>query len=185
MVNSKVARRYAKSLMLLSNERGTTPRVYGEMLMIKNTSVESREFGVFLRSPVIKKDKKIDVINLVFGGVFSDEVNGFIRIITKNNREALLEEIAQAYVEIYLEQQNIVRAEVVSAVAIDSGLRTRIRETLQRLSSAEIELTEQVDAEIIGGLILRIGDQQYDASVARNIKKLHQNFNTKDYQSNI
>jgi F-type H+-transporting ATPase subunit delta len=185
MVNSKVARRYAKSLLLLSNERNKTARVYQEMRDIRDTARESREFDVFLKSPVIKKDKKLSVIDKVFNQGLSPEVSGFIRIITKNNREALLADIAASFVELYLEQTKVQRAEVVTAIPLSEALRVEVRQTLKTLASSDIELTETVSPEIIGGIVLRIGDRQYDASVLKKIKLLKQKFNTREYQVSI
>lgn len=182
MATSKIARRYAKSLMLLAMERDMTVQINEEMKRILETATQSRDFDVFLKSPVIRKDKKIEVINKVFGNSFSKEVSSFIRIITKNDREYLLLDIAGSYVDLFMKQNNVIYAEVVTASAIDGTLREEVCKVLKNLSKSDVELKESIQPEILGGIILRVGDLQYNASVLGKLNKLKQHFNTREYQ---
>ena len=96
MKSTKSAIRYAKALLELSIENSNLDEVSSDMNRIVESSNETNDFKVFLSSPVIKSDKKIEVLKVLFVG-FEKLTSSFIDLITKNKREYLLVEIAEAY----------------------------------------------------------------------------------------
>lgn len=185
MVASKVARRYAKSLMLLSVERNEMDAAFNDLLYIKNVLQENRDLRVMLNSPVIKTYKKQNVLNAIFGGQLGDLVNGFVRIITSNNRESLLEEIAVGFVDLYNEYKKVVTAKVTTAVPMDDELKNKVKSIVANLENNSIEIIEEVDPEIIGGVILRVGDVQVDASVSRQLQELKKELQETNFKNKL
>lgn len=182
MVSNKVARRYAKSLLFLAQERKELDAIKGEMEAIRNIISENRDLRVFLNSPVIKKDKKVDILNQVFSSNMGELVKGFINIITKNNRENLLHEIAIGFVELYNDLNKVITGTVTSAVELDEDTKAKIREIISVMDHNDIQLSSKVDPEIIGGVVLRVGDAQIDASVARQLREIENELITTDYE---
>ena len=177
-----VAYRYARSLMQLAIERGELPQVQEDMRMVANTCAGSRDLIVVLKSPVIKGDKKDRILELLFGGKVSAMTSSFMGIMVRKGREAMLPEVAEAFEEIRKVHDNVVTCVVTSAVPLDEEARNKVK----AMASAEhpgktIQLTEKVDPSLIGGVIVRIGDEQYDGSVSRRLNDLRRKFSENPY----
>lgn len=185
MKGTRIASRYAKSLLLLAVEQNMLEEAYRDMNSIAVVCKENRDFLVFLRSPVVKADKKVSVINKVFEGKLGKLVSGFIEIITTHRRENILGEIAQSFVLQYQNFKHITTAELVSAVKLDDTQRKAVIEKIKASFSANVEITEKIDPSIIGGMIVRVGDKQYDASISRKLKELKKDFSKNQYISQL
>ena len=180
-----VASRYAKSLIDLAVEKGQLEVVYGDMQQVHAVCESSREFVLFLNSPVIKTDKKIETFKAVFGDKLSAMTRSFIEIIAHKRRESYLPQIATAFVEQYKQHKKILTAVITSAVGLDATTKSKVMELVKAQSSGEVELVEKVDPSVIGGFVLTIGDKQVDRSVARQLINLKKNFSENPYVSQL
>lgn len=178
---TRVAARYAKSLLDLALEKGILEPVYNDMQFILNTCKSSRDLVLFLQSPIIKTDKKIAVLKEIFEGKIGPVTHAFINIITVKKREAHIEEIAESFVNQYKRHKNVLTAIVTSAVGLDDTLRKQVLDVVKRSINTEVELVEKVNKELIGGFVLRIGDQQVDASIHRMVRELSKSFSENPY----
>lgn len=177
-----VAYRYARSLMELAQERGVLAGTQEDMALIANTCAASRELHVLLSSPVVKADKKTRVLDKVFAGRIGELTNRFIGILVRKGREAMLPQVAVAFNELYKTNQGIVTAEVTSAVPLDDAARKRVQElATAKHPGKSIQLLEKVDPSLIGGVTIRIGDEQYDGSVSRRLNDLRREFSKNPY----
>jgi len=177
----KVAHRYAKALFEFAVEMNAVERVKDDALLIRKVCSENRDFLVMLRSPVIRDKTKISVIREIFEKHLHDITLKFLIIITRNRREALIAEIAEELVVIYKVYKNIVPATISTATKIDDETKKKILSLLSTHTDADIELTEEIDNELIGGFVLTFRDKQYDASVKRMIQNLHKEFDVNLY----
>jgi F-type H+-transporting ATPase subunit delta len=182
MVANKVARRYAKSLLLLAQERNELDAVMKEMAVIKRVIDESKDLRVFLKSPVIGKEKKVEILNKIYAGELGAMVQGFVTIITKNNRESILHDIAAAFEELYNEVNKVVSAEVTSAVELSDNVLAKVKSIVSVIDHNEVKIRTKVDPKLIGGVVVRVGDSQVDASVARELREIKKELTSKDYQ---
>ena len=180
MRNTRATLRYAKSLLELAKEQNTLELCKTDMASVVSLCQNSRELVLLLKSPVVKTDKKLAIIADVFVGC-SPLVLSFINLITKKKREALLFDIAQAFLDLYKINQGIESATLTTAVALDEDTRQQVLSFINKQGVGQVDLIEQVDESLIGGAILRLGDKQLDASVARQIKDLKQSFNKNLY----
>lgn len=167
-----VANRYAKSLMELAVESKQVEAVREDMKTISQVCKDNREFELFLQSPVIKTDKKVAVLDSIFKGKISDLSLTFVNLITNKHRESLIPEISKAFDEQYKSNKNIFTAVVTSAKGLDATTKQKVSDLIKSQMKGEVELIEKIDANTIGGFILRIGDQQLDKSVARQLSNL-------------
>ena len=174
-----VATRYAKSLLDLSVEKGQLEAVYADMLQVKGICDSSKEFITFLNSPIINSDKKISVIKAVFEGKFNVITDGFLTIVASKRRESIIPEMASSFIEQYRSHKNILTAVVTSANGLDAATKQKALDLVKSQLSGEVELVEKVDANIIGGFILKIGDKQLDKSVARQLSNLKKELTNK------
>jgi F-type H+-transporting ATPase subunit delta len=180
MRNTRATLRYAKSLLELAKEQSSLDDCKSDMASVVAICQESRELTLLLKSPVVKTDKKLLIINEIFSS-FSPLALAFINLITKKKREALLLDIAERFLLLYKMDKGIESATLTTAVALDDDTRAQVLDFIKQQGVSQVDLTEQVDESLIGGAILRLGDKQLDASVARQIKDLKQSFNKNLY----
>ncbi len=166
------ASRYAKSLMDLAAEANTVDAVMNDMKAVAHICAQNHDFNLFLKSPVIKTDKKIEVLKSLFEGKISKLSLSFVLLITSKGREALIPDITKAFDELYKQSKNILTAVVTSAKGLDATAKQKVIDLVKTQMKGEVELVEKIDPKTIGGFILKIGDKQIDRSVARQLSTL-------------
>ena len=177
-----VAYRYARSLMQLAIEQGQLAAVQEDMSLVANTCEGSRDLVLLLKSPVIKGDKKDKILDAVFAGKIGTITSSFMGILVRKGREAMLPAIAEAFEEIRREHDGVVTCHVTSAAPLDEEARTRAKDlAAKKYPGKSITLSEKVDQDLIGGVIVRIGDEQYDGSVSRRLSDLRREFSKNPY----
>jgi F-type H+-transporting ATPase subunit delta len=181
MKETKVATRYAKSLIGLAKERNELDAAFQDMEVVLKACQDSKDLRVFLNSPVVNADKKKNVLSSIFAGKIGTLSSGFIQIITSKGREYLLSEIASEFIRQYKVSKNITEARVTSAVPLDSEVREKILALIHKTTTGEVEINEVVDPEIIGGLVVQIGDKQVDASIRKKLNELKKEFSKNLY----
>ena len=168
-----VAARYVKSLLGLAVEKGALDQVHADMQLFTKVCEENRDFLLMLRSPVIKHGDKNDVLKKLFQGKVNALSLAIFDIITRKNREPLLPEIAATFHHAYNVYNGIGEATVTTAVSMDKELRNEIEAIAKKISDKkQLELHEKVDPEMIGGFVLKVGDQQVDASLKNKLNAL-------------
>jgi len=182
MSNSRAASRYIKSLLGLAVEKGVLEEVNRDMQLFAKTCKENRAFEVVLKSPIIKHDKKREILTRLFKGKVNALTMSILDILTRKNREALLPAISVGFHAAYNAYKGVEKATVKTAVPLDSKLKGEIEQIVKNLSSKkQVELVEIIDADLIGGFVLNVGDKQIDASVKNKLKTLQLNFNQNHY----
>ncbi len=181
MTESKVARRYAKSLLGLATENNITEKVFSDMQLIASACQNSRDLALLMKNPIINTDKKDAVIKSIFSGKVDQVTLTFMNLMTKKGRESYLTDIAQEYINIYKESIGIKVAYVTTATPMDAQLREQVLDIVKKMKGSKIELVETVNKNIIGGFILRIGDEQFDASVLKKLRQLKNEFDDNIY----
>lgn len=182
MTDSRAASRYVKSLLQLAVEKNVLEEVHQDMLLFTKVVQESGQFERLLGSPIIRHDKKRDILRALFSGKVNALTMSVFDILTQKNREPLLPAIAQQFHTAYNEFKQISKATVTTAVPLDETLRQQIRGLVQQLSKKpSVELTENIDSSMIGGFILNVGDRQIDASLKSKLKSLQVKFSHNPY----
>ena len=180
--NPRLAGRYAKSILGLSIERGQLEDVYKDMLFLHETCRSSKEFVSFLRSPVIKPDKKAKIIDAILGGKISSLTMAFIKLLLHKERETYLPEIAPAFVDQYKTYKGIRTVKLTTAVAVDEDVKKAILQKVQTgHDGQQVELDTAVREELIGGFILEVGDNMVDASIAHELNNVRKQFQNNDF----
>lgn len=177
----RISSRYAKSLLDLCIGQGGLDETYADMKLVRDTIRGSRDLSVFLNSPVIKSDKKEDVLKKVFSGHIGKITDGFMALLARKGREMLLEEIAESFVAQVMIHKQIISAEIATASNLDKETLEKLRALAVRLAHGTVELKEKVNPDLIGGFVLRVGDNMIDTSVSGNIRKLQREFDENPY----
>ena len=182
MPNPRLAARYAKSLIDLANERNQVEPVYKDMLFLQMLCKESREFLVLLRSPVVKADKKVAIVEAVTKGKISELTAVFNRLLINKGRESNLPEVITSFVDQYKQQKGIHTIKLTTAVPVTEEMKKQIIGQVQMQTKMEnIDLKTTVNENIIGGFVLEVGDQLVDASIAYDLKKIKSQFMNNDF----
>ena len=172
MKETRAAYRYAKSLIGLAVEQKTVEAVNDDMKLILEVCRANKDFLAVLKSPVIKGDKKKAILHAVFKDKISKLSLSFLNIIILKKRENLMMEIVSEYISQYKNNKGIKTAIITSATKIDSSMREKLLEIIKKQTKSEIELIEKTDVDLIGGFILRVEDNQMDASVSGKLNKM-------------
>ena len=182
MTDSRAASRYAKSLLGLAIEQNALEAVHNDMQLFSKVADESKQFSLMLHNPIIKHDAKRAILAKLFKGKVHALTQSIFNIITLKNREPLLPAIAKEFHIQYNEYKGIGKATVTTAVPLDSKLKAEFEKIVKSLNDKkQVELTEKVDADLIGGFILNVGDRQIDASIKSKLKALQVEFSHNPY----
>jgi F-type H+-transporting ATPase subunit delta len=177
MADSRAASRYVKSLLGLAIEKNVLDEVHQDMLLFSRVVDENRSFGLMLKNPIIRHDKKRDILEQLFKGKVNPITMAIFDILTRKNREPLLPTIAREFHNSYNLYKGIGKATVITAVPLDNHLRNELLGMVKKISErTEVELIEKVDPSLIGGFVLNVGDRQIDSSLKSKLKALKVNF---------
>lgn len=182
MKSTKAAVRYARALFQQALETGKTEQVNMDVRFIKG-SLGDRNLRVFLSSPVIRKEKKRSIMKELYSGAVSDLSLSFILLLTDKRREMIIPEICNAFMDLYYAHKGIIKVTMTTAVKADDEMKARILKLVSTISKGEVELEEIVDERILGGFILRIGDNQVNASVAGKLQQIKNNLSKNVYSA--
>jgi F-type H+-transporting ATPase subunit delta len=170
MNQSKISVRYAKALFNLAKETNSLDSLRNDSELLLNCISDVPELQFMIRSPVITLAEKIHLFKSAFRDSFSELTFKFINLVLENRREEHLAGMCRYFLHLLKAEQGIRSAEMVTAVPLNDALRQTISRLIARKFSSRIELHEKTDQAIVGGFILRVGDQQIDASI---LSKLH------------
>lgn len=176
MANIRVAKRYAKALIEIAEELKKLDRITQDVQLIDSMIRSSRDLQLFLKSPIIREDKKREIIQEIFADSRVDPIIlKFILLLVEKKREDLLHDIVKVYQELYDEKVGAVTAEIVTAVELNSTEKRDVEKKVLELTGAKkVKAIYKVDPSIIGGIIIKIGDTVYDASIKRRIQLLRE-----------
>ena len=181
MKATRLSSRYAKSLLSLVVEQNKLEDTLSDMKHIVSVCSENKDLTLLLKSPIVKTDKKMSILSEIFSKSVSDVTMSFIHIITSKKREMYLEGIAESFISLYKVHNNIESVTLTTAVPIDENTKSEILSYIKKNGKTDVELTEIIDEDILGGMIVKMGDKQLDASVIRDIKELKKTFNKNLY----
>lgn len=181
MKEIKLASRYAKALFDFALEQNVLEQVKEDMDLVVSVCMQNRDFKLMLDSPIIFTDKKEAIITEIFSKHLQKISYHFLVIITRKNRESLIDGIAKQFIEQYKVFKNITTAQLTTAVSLDLAVKEKVITLLKEQTQGEIELIEEIKKEMIGGFVLSYKDYQYDASIKRQIKELKKEFGTNLY----
>jgi F-type H+-transporting ATPase subunit delta len=175
MAGARAAIRYAKAVLSLASDKNTTEVVNNDMKLIAKTIAESSDLNSMLQSPVVSSSVKKAVLLDVFKNA-NEITRSLIDTLITNKRLPLLEQVALKYNLLYDELTGTQTAQVTTAVPLTDALRTKVLAKVKELTGKDVEIKSTIDESILGGFILRVGDIQYNASIANKLNKLKREF---------
>jgi len=175
MNEARATIRYAKATLDFAVEKKSADKVEADMRNIAAVIAENSELQSVLSSPVVKSEVKKNSLHAIFKG--SNEITlGLIDTLISNKRVEMLQEVAYKYIILFEKMKGEAIAYVTTAVPLTSDLEKKILAQVTELTGNTVTIENKVDESIVGGFTLRVGDLQYDASVANKLNGLKREF---------
>src|SRR4051794_24272976 len=167
----EIAQVYARSLFEVAKERDELDEAREQLGRVADALEENRELGVFFFSPYFSTEEKKDGLHRVVTGA-SDTVRNFLELLVENHRMPVLFRIRREFDRLWEEENRLLPVHITSAVPLEEGVATRIGDEIDRQTGQRVELTSTVDPDVIGGIVLRVGNSILDASVRNRLQNL-------------
>jgi len=170
MIVTATAKRYARALFELSKEKKCLDEILQEFNEFLAIVEKDEALQLLLKLPnVIRREQ---LLIQFFKDSYSEIFFNFILVLLKNNRYSLLQQIFQDYLSQHDKFNNRIRAEVVSAIPLTENVSSDLVEKLKVYFKADVRIENQVDPSILGGIIIRVDRQVFNASVLEKINKM-------------
>lgn len=176
MLITKASRRYATALLDLARERDEVEKILEDIKFIHNTLEDSKELVLFLKSPIIKFDDKLNALEEIFAPHVQEVTSSFIRLLARKNRIHLLNQIVAAFIQKYNEYAGIINVHVYSAYTLSDSQKKELHQALEEKTRKRVEMNVTEDASLIGGIAVRIDDTVIDGTVKHKLAELEQKY---------
>jgi F-type H+-transporting ATPase subunit delta len=171
-----LARRYAKALFELAQERHGLDKIRGELHNFAATLEENKEFADFFRSPENSRAAKRVAVEKIFQDRYSDLFFNFLLLVVQKGRHGAIGEIVRAFDALYDRHIRRAHALAITAVPMDTALADDLRDRLAQSLNKQIDLENKVDPAILGGIVLNIEGKVLDGSVKQQLERLRAEF---------
>jgi len=175
MNQNRAAIRYAKATLDFAIEKKAADAVENDMRDIASVVAESKELQNLLESPIVKGEVKKNALLEVFKNA-NEITKGLISTLTDNRRIGMLREVAYKYIILHEKLKGEDVAYVTTAVPLTADLEKKMLAEVNKITGNKVTIQNKIDESIIGGFVLRVGDLQYDASIANKLNNLKREF---------
>ncbi len=172
MLVRAVAKRYAQALFELAQEKNALDKMEEELKAVSEIVKNERGLQRVLYHPQITVAEKHQIFKELFENRVSETTLNFLYLIVDRHREIYLSAIVDEFINLANAARNIVEAEVISAKELSADQKKELAKVLNRLAGKEVSPEYKVDASLIGGLVVRIGDKVIDGSVKYRLESL-------------
>lgn len=170
--SAAIAAVYAEAMLGLAERRGEADALRAEMDELARLRAGQPGFASFLANPLIDPERRAESLDRVLRGRASDLLVDSLQVINRKGRIALTPQIAAAYAARHDALRGVIEVRVTSAVPLEAGQRERLRAAVRANTGREPRLVESVDPELLGGLVIRVGDRKVDGSIATRLRTL-------------
>jgi len=160
-----VAKRYAQALFEVAYESKNHKEVQEELLSLVNIFETNPSFYELLKTPLIPKQEKKQVIKDVLEGRVSKEVINFCYILLDKSREGLFFDITKHFKKLSDDVENMTDAVAITAIPMAPDDMVRLEQKLSNISKKQVKLINEVDASVVGGILIKIGDKVIDGTI--------------------
>ncbi|MCT7973823.1 ATP synthase F1 subunit delta [Laspinema olomoucense] len=173
IIQSEVFEPYAQALMSLAQEHNLTEEIGEDMRGILNLLKESPDLAQFIGSPIIKESDKKNALGQILGDSVQPFTRNFLMLLIDRRRIPFIEGIANYYLMLLRKLNQTVLAEVTSAVPLNEAQQEGVRNKVKEITSAQqVELETKIDADLIGGVVIKVGSQVLDASLRGQLRRI-------------
>ena len=173
IVLSKVAEPYAEALLDLAKSNGVLKETTNDMNIVSQFLANSSDLTKFLGNPLINRDGKKNVVKDILGEQIGASSLKFLLLLVDRGRVAVLDGIAQRFLELSYQEESIAIAKVTASVQLSAQQQQNLAEKLKVISGAkQIKLALKVDPQLIGGFTVEIGSKLIDTSIRGQLRQI-------------
>ncbi len=177
MAIEEIARVYADALFGAAKDTGKLEQIHEQLGQFADALADSREMSVFFFSPYFSSTEKKDAIRRAVAGAEPEMLN-FLELLVEKHRMPVIFRIRRRFEALWAEENRRLEVTVTSAIELDEQVVRRIGEEIERQTGHTVDLQSRVDEDILGGLVLQVGNMVLDASVRNRLEKLRKNVAT-------
>ncbi|WP_334109722.1 ATP synthase F1 subunit delta [Thermodesulfitimonas autotrophica] len=174
MLKGAVAERYAGALFGIAQEKGLMEKIEEELRGILEALDASPDFKRVFYHPQVPAAVKKEIVKEAVGGQVETYTLNFINVLLDARREVFFKDIVQEYTRLVNETRNVVEVTVTSAVEVPAAYKDELVAALAKATGKEVRVAYEKKTEILGGLVIRIGNRVIDSSVARQLERLRE-----------
>ena len=167
----ELARVYGRSLFEVAREHGKLDELREQLGQFADALSENRELAVFFFSPYFSTREKQDALGRMLEGADPLFVN-FLSVLIENHRMPVIFRIRLEYERLWEEENRMLPVEITSAIALDPTTTERLGEKIGERAGRKVTLAARVDPDILGGIIIRVGNSILDASIRNRLEQL-------------
>jgi F-type H+-transporting ATPase subunit delta len=168
---NEAARVYAEALFDVAKEKGKLDAVNAELAQFADALSGDRELQTFFFSPYFSSAEKVEGLRRAVSGADAEFVN-FLELLIEKQRMPEIFRIRRRFEEMWKKENRRIDVTVTSAVELDPSVVGKIGEEIERQTGQKVELASRVDEEILGGVVLQVGNMVLDASIRSRLEKL-------------
>jgi F-type H+-transporting ATPase subunit delta len=166
--------RYARALLKSATDAKIEDDVYKEMQTMAKTYSEVPQLRQTIDNPMLSKDTKQQLLLTAVGEKPCELTKAFISLVLKEDRENVMQFIANSYVTLYRQQKNVIRGRLITAAAVSPATEQKMRQMVESKTNGTVEFETEVNPDIIGGFILEYDTYRMDASVKSKLNSILQ-----------
>ena len=166
--------RYARALLKSATDAKIEADVYKEMQTLAKTYTEVPQLRQTIDNPMLSKDMKQQLLLTAVGEKPCELTKAFISLVLKEDRENVMQFIANSYVTLYRQQKNVIRGRLITAAAVSPATEQKMRQMVESKTNGTVEFETEVNPDIIGGFILEYDTYRMDASVKSKLNSILQ-----------
>ena len=164
--------RYARALLKSATDQKLEEKVYQEMMTIAKSYLEVPQLRQTIDNPMLSKDKKQMLLLTAVGEKPSQLTKSFIQLVLKEDRENVMQFMANSYITLFRKQKNVIRGKLTTAARVSAQTEQKMRQMVESKTNGTVEFETEVNPDIIGGFILEYGTYRMDASVKTQLNNI-------------
>ena len=165
--------RYARALLKSALDANIDVQVYQEMQLLGKCYIEVPELRHTIDNPMLDKEKKQTLLLTAVGGDGASQLSkAFVALVLKEDRENMIQFMANSYVTLYRQQKNIIRGKLTTAVAVAPATEQKMRQMVESKTKGTVEFETEVNPDIIGGFVLEYDTYRMNASVKSRLNAI-------------
>lgn len=169
-----IAKRYAEALFEVAQEDNTLQPVREELEFVGSCLKENQEFEKLLNSPLVNSNEKKEILTNIFKGKLSNEILNFLYILVDKRRTNAIHDIIREFNKMADASKNMVEGVAITAITLDQETLLKLQVQLSMASGKNVKLTNEVDKQIVGGVLIKIGDKVIDGTLKNRLGHLKQ-----------
>ena len=164
--------RYARALLKSATDQKLEEKVYQEMMTIAKSYLEVPQLRQTIDNPMLSKDKKQMLLLTAVGEKPSELTKSFIQLVLKEDRENVMQFMANSYITLFRKQKNVIRGKLTTAARVSAQTEQKMRQMVESKTNGTVEFETEVNPDIIGGFILEYDTFRMDASVKAKLNSI-------------